>query len=1673
MPKILKIFLYFIGGLLVLVLAVFAWLNTTSGKRFIRDRVVIYLHNKLKTKVAFGELYFTLPKEIGLKDVLFLDQRNDTLIAAKKLEVNISMFELLQGKVDVQKIDLEGGIANLYRIAPDTNYNFTYITAAFASPPDSAHQDKPTDTSGRLQIGIKKLILKNLAVRFNDYTAGNRFAIVVNDLDADISKVDPYAMDFRLKRLYINGLTSSFMLDTSYLGIKPKDTTTTRLPYILADELDIRNVNFSFADNLGKTYFDLLLGRLLAHPKEIDLNKQEILVNDLLLDTTTYKMVLGVAPPKPAIAKADTSAIPKWRILVNTAKLNDIDYQMDDQSKPRLAYGIDYSHMHVQNLVFNADRIFYTTDTIAANIKHLSATEQSGFVLKELHTDFMYYPQGAQLQNLYLETANSVLQNYAAVTYPSLDAVQKQMQAVQLKLNLKNSVVGMKDVILFAPQLRSQPLFQKYGNDRLRVNAVLNGSLAALNINTLQLSGLGNSYVDINGRLNGLPDANRLNYNLNIRKLQTNKTVVNTFLPSSLQKQVNLPNTFAISGKLSGTATSYNTDLVANTSDGNATIKGTLAIAVKNRERFDMVITTNQLNVGKIIRQDSIMGRITAKVAAKGQSFDVKYMNAMLKGDIQSAAFMGYAYHSINFNAKVASQVVDAHIVSNDPNAHLQLDGQANMRGKYPAIVAKLMVDSANLQALKLYPDELRFRGTVDADIPELNPDYPRGTVIMDRPTVVLKGQRYFLDSMYVSSQPNADSGNYIVVNADAIDAVITGKTPLTQIGNIIEDHVNRHYALNKTNSTRTNKAIPADYNLHMEAIVRDHPLMHVLLPGLQSMDTVHMNADLTPRNMALNVSIPSLTYNNMYLANGKVNVTEADSALTYAATLDRFAMNQMQFWYASVRGDVRQQTITTRAIISDSSKKERFSIGGVYHQHPDRQELHIDDGLMLNYKTWSVSQPNAIVIGKDGLYVQNFRISNGGESISLNSNTQQFSSPMTIAINNFLISNITEIVQRDSNLANGVLNANLTVRDIMKSPKANGTLSIQDLSAMGDTIGNVALQINEASANLANAKMTITGRGNDITLAGNYYPEAVNGNNFNLNLNIHALNIKSMEGLAMNQIRKSSGYIRGNLKVTGTMAKPIVVGELHTDSLNTTIAAIGSPYRMPHETIRFTANGIEFQNFRILDDAGNAAMVDGTINTTNLTNMQLALKIHARKWQALNTTAKDNKLFYGKLVISTDMNVSGTTMAPDITGNLTVHDTTKFTVAIPSQAPGIEERKGIVEFVDMSDTNRYKLLMARDTVPKMLAMHSGTKLNMNVAIEKNAEFNVLIDQSTGDFLRVRGAAALNTTMDPDGTVGLTGTYELVSGSYEFNYNFIKRHFDIQKGSTITFGGDPLQSQVNITAVYTADIAPYDLIEKQVSDPSQLVYFKQRLPFQVQLKLTGVLMQPVIGFDIVLPEDQHYMVSSEVTTLVESKLAELRNNPTDMTKQVFAVLVLNRFISDNPFESGGGTSAAFIARQSASRYISEQLNNLTRNLVSGLEINADLQSTEDYTTGQLRERTDLNVSATKRLMNDRLAITVGNNFNLEGASPNTNAQNSSLVPGNLAADYKLTSDGRYTVRIYRRNEIDDILEGYISETGTSFIVNYDYNRFRNLFINRKKRLREQQQKAIANKAANR
>ncbi|MEO7445466.1 MAG: hypothetical protein ABIT96_10885, partial [Ferruginibacter sp.] len=75
---------------------------------------------------------------------------------------------------------------------------------------------------------------------------------------------------------------------------------------------------------------------------------------------------------------------------------------------------------------------------------------------------------------------------------------------------------------------------------------------------------------------------------------------------------------------------------------------------------------------------------------------------------------------------------------------------------------------------------------------------------------------------------------------------------------------------------------------------------------------------------------------------------------------------------------------------------------------------------------------------------------------------------------------------------------------------------------------------------------------------------------------------------------------------------------------------------------------------------------------------------------------------------------------------------------------------------------------------------------------------------------------------------------------------------------------------------------------------------------------------------------------------------------------------------------------------------------------------------------------------------------------IEGANGAGKAgTNSNSFMPDVSVAYKLTKDGRYAIRAYRKNQYEVVLDGYVVENGVSFIVTMDYDKFYELFRKKK------------------
>jgi hypothetical protein len=271
-----------------------------------------------------------------------------------------------------------------------------------------------------------------------------------------------------------------------------------------------------------------------------------------------------------------------------------------------------------------------------------------------------------------------------------------------------------------------------------------------------------------------------------------------------------------------------------------------------------------------------------------------------------------------------------------------------------------------------------------------------------------------------------------------------------------------------------------------------------------------------------------------------------------------------------------------------------------------------------------------------------------------------------------------------------------------------------------------------------------------------------------------------------------------------------------------------------------------------------------------------------------------------------------------------------------------------------------------------------------------------------------------------------------------------------------------MQAYADITAVYEISTPPMDLIGNEVSSSSDSALYRRNIPFQVLLKIKGSVQKPQLSFDIVVKEKAEGL-SSELAGTINDKLQQLRSDTSAMTKQVFALLVLNRFIGEQSQDffasiNSGNNNASLLANSSVSGFLNAAASELAGDLVKGVNIDVNLKNDN---TDPDAQHTDLNVGISKGFFNDRLNVSFGKSFTVEGQNPATNGNNggndnTQYIP-DVNTTYKLSKDGKYMLRVYRVNQYEEVMDGYFIETGLAFTFSMDYNLFKELFAHKRKK----------------
>lgn len=1736
-----KIILYITGGIVVLLIALWFFLKTEYAKNLIRDKAQAYLMQKIKTKVVIGNIDYSLPDWIIIKDIFIEDEQKDTLLYAGKLYVDIQMLKLIHGETYVNKIYVDSLRANITRSSNDSDFNFRFLVDAFAGKKDEPQ--KPVDTSA-LKITLKEFTIEHSAILLKDDYGGSSLETTVKSLDVTMDRFQPDKFIFDVDKMKADGLRVSMLTyrpgDTISVKVDTTSSAKKNSLQLVLKDADFRDVNILMENKLNDFYYNNSIQHFTAGTVKADLATTTISLDHIGLDSSFIKLITPKPQQQSSNEAAASAQATPWRFQLKSLKMSNDRIQFDDNKNPAQKEGLDPAHLDLQNIDLNVADIFYTSDSTKVLINQLSFKDKSGFVLDTTHMRIFYSSKDIAAAELYIKTPQSIIQNSLEIKYDSIAAITTAPQRTSLDVNLDHTDIAINDIYMLLPFVKKYMPEDKFRNNMIHLSTKISGTLKELNIPILQVQGLSGSMINAkatlynvtdseklgydiyvynshilkndmvkfassNKNINNLPpvldisthlkgdlkrsdaviqfnsaslkmdgrasilnikDTKKLSYDIDLKQFMVQKSFIMAFAPpGSMPTSIQLPDVITLKGKAKGDMNNVSPDLVMGGSYGTVSAKGYVHnFKNKSSATYDLQMTTNDFAAGKLLKQDSVLGNISMSFTAKGRGFDYKTMQSTFDMEVQNAVYQKYPYKDISVIAALdAGQLSsNGHINSND--IRMQYQASANVSQEYPtAVDAAISLDTLRMQPLGFYKDTLdaAFKAIIKAA--DLNPKKLNASILIDSTRMNVRSKPYALDSIKLNAT-TANGEHNIDLNSPFIVMNANGKFDYDKIGQSILQYIDRYYNVTSASPEK----LPAQ-SITIKGIIKDHPIITDLSNGL-TFDEINFDGGYSSGGgdsaLRFNMKLPKISYQQYLLSNAKFNVSSLNSEIDYALKFDQLRLDKNIYYATSIKGDLANDSLNIAVLTKDQKNRDWFSIGAGISSKGNAYAASLKNDLILNYQKWSVDRENKIDYSPEGILADHVIITSAAKKISIQSKEKKPNSPIDINIEHFPIEDILAIANRDTLLASGDLNAKLTLSALDKTtPEIEGTAAVSQLKFKQQLIGDVDFSAKEQGENVVNVALGLSGNKNAVTAKGAYYLND-NNNQFDIDLNVDSLNMATVQAFSAGYINRASGNIKGKIKLNGNFSEPQWNGDIDFDSTRFTVATTGASYSVIKQKITFAYPDIQLDKFTIKDSAGNALTVDGSMTAQSMTDYDLSLDINAKNFILVNTQQTIDNQLYGFAAINSNVNISGSSTAPDIEGDISLNKKSDVTIVLPQQTVNKDEAKKVVRFID------------RDTfaLPEHVAFSEGgdtakidksgfLNYNLNISVNKEAVLTVVIDPTTGDELKVQGDAKLNAGVDPGGNIVLAGNYELENGHYITSFQFLQREFNLVKGSTIAFSGNPMDAEVNITAEYIANTSASDLLLNQVSetDPATLNTFNQKIPFRVLLYLKGTMKKPDISFDIQMPdENSNIAISSELRSTIENKLAQMRSDVAVVNKEVFSLLLLGHFVSEQSSDffksSGSSTSMNEVARESVSKFLSSALNGIAADLFNGVNVDLNLNSYEDFSSGSEQQKTDLNVAVSKNFLNDRLTVIAGKNFGVEGEDAAAKAvqQNSttSSFP-DVTLNYKLTPNGKYLLRAYKRDQFEVTVDGYVVETGLGFVLTMDYDKFIELFHNKK------------------
>jgi len=1130
--------------------------------------------------------------------------------------------------------------------------------------------------------------------------------------------------------------------------------------------------------------------------------------------------------------------------------------------------------------------------------------------------------------------------------------------------------------------------------------------------------------------------------------------------------------------QMNGQFLGYPTDFVAN---GNfmsslGGIRSDINFKVNEKDIDHSVYSGNlsldNFQLGTYLA-DSTFQRVTMQGHVRGKGITAATADFRLDGQVKEIGFKGYPYRNILTNARVAAERFDGFLQIDDPNLQMTATGSIDLSGGHNIIKVQASLDTAFFHNLKLTRDSVFLRADFSADISGLSLDSLEGTANVHNFQIDYNGETLELDSIVLDAERD-DLKRRFSLKTSLADAEVTGKYYLSDMFDNLKT-LSREFMLNiENNATATAnyyqqkrgrpKSYQANFMLNLKNI---GPLTRLLNQDLQvSPNTVIQGTFTSGYTSILRAygGIDSLWYDGALFTDNELDLS-ASKISDSTAVLGVISITSAGQQYSPVfkSKDLLLEGVWSKNHIdfgldADQDGQPNFIRlkGGIDFMSDSTVLVMEPSQLKMLEREWQFTDDNRTVIRGRNIEFHDVKLANSEQSVGVAGMlSDDPHKVLTITADDVDLSLLNVLTKKKFT---GVLDAHVDISNFYSRPTVQNTVNIRDLTIddflVGDITGNntwdttrntfvVNLAIDQQQARILN-------------LLGEYDPKQ-NVSPLNLLARLEGANINLLEPFLGDILSKMAGTVSGDFRITGTLEQPLIAGEGDIADGQIMVNYLKTLYLFTGK-LGLTPTSIYFKEIDITDTYRNKGKLSGAISHQNFNNMSIVLDASFDNLQVLNTTTKDNSLFFGQGYASGTMEMRGPLSNLRIYAAATTQPKTK--IYIPVSGASSAEQKDFIKFDNFTDTTTIK--SAVKVINKRVSL-TGITFDLDLDVTPDAYCEIIFDVKAGDIIRGRGNGDIKIHVDSKGDFNMFGPFVFTEGRYNFTlYDIINKEFEIKPGSKITWMGDPYEGLMDIDASYNQLASLYSLFQTGSGTTEEAnQQLKRKYPIQVLLMIDGPMLSPTINFDISAKDLPQVAGSGGVNLDLLFNSFKAKLDEQELKRQVFSLIVLRRFSPPESFNTSGSVAS------SLSELLSNQLSYWMSQVDENLELDVDVASMDQnsFNTFQLR--------FSYTFLNGRLRVTGDGTYYNQSQVSQTQATPTNLA-GDWTVDYKLTADGKLRVKMYSRTNINPIptaaQQTYMT-TGASIVHTQSFDELRDLFKSSRKEQRREAERAKANAEA--